>query len=252
MNSLSIILGKVITKCYIKSQLFILLTNSMNRNNDIRAHKLKRPKLQQSLKFMLQHSGPKVIEAPAVQRMCRYCKRKFLAPQGLAVHLHMHERAGDVPLPLRHTEKYLNNMIKEDNPTELASFRYSQQHKQRKPLSVIQPQSAPPQDVVVQAPVKKSVINERAVPPAKSPMMRRFTVAEKLSIIEKFRQSNNISGTCRWVREQFGRSTFDRKSLKLMVSREKIFREAKGTKKIRKYVKPRTGSFYKMDKQLAK
>ena len=86
-------------------------------------------------------------------------------------------------------------MIKEDNPTEPASSRYIQQHKQRKPLSVIQPQSAPPQDVVVHAPVKESVKNERAVPPAKYSMTRRFTVSEKLSIIEKFKQSNNISGT---------------------------------------------------------
>ena len=224
----------------------------MNFSDGIGADKPKRQKVQQSLKFMLQHSGPKVVEASGVQPMCRYCKRKFLAPQGLAVHIHMHERAGDVPLPLKSKQTHCNSMIQEDKPTELSSSRYVQQQVRRKPLSVIQPQSAPRKSEVVQTPVKTSLKNERAAPLTNSSMTRRFTVAEKLVIIEKFRESNNISGTCRWVREQFGRSTFDRKSLKLMVSREQIFREAKGTKKIRKYVKPRTGSFYKMDKQLAK
>ena len=62
------------------------------------APKPKRQKLQQSIKSMFLRSGPKFVEGDGVQPICRYCNRKFRAPQGLVVHIHMHERAGDLPL----------------------------------------------------------------------------------------------------------------------------------------------------------
>ena len=52
--------------------------------------------------------------------------------------------------------------------------------------------------------------------------------------------------------ENFHRQTFDRKSSRLMISRENIFRATIGTKKLRKSVRPRTGTFFRMDKELAK
>ena len=63
----------------------------------------KRRKLQQSIRTMFRRSGPKFVEAVGVQLVCRYCNRKFKAPQGLASHIRMHERAGD--FLCRHEEK---------------------------------------------------------------------------------------------------------------------------------------------------
>ena len=83
-------------------------------------------------------------------------------------------------------------------------------------------------------------------------MTRRFTVAEKLQIIEKFKKVGVVSETCKWVMKVFKRPTFDRKSLRTMISREKIYRSAVCTKKVRKNVRPRTGTFGRMDKELAK
>ena len=37
-----------------------------------------------------------------------------------------------------------------------------------------------------------------------------------------------------------------------MVSRENIYQNARGTKRVRKSVRPRTGIFHRMDKELAK
>ena len=69
--------------------------------------------------------------------------------------------------------------------------------------------------------------------------------------LDKYNKSLNISDTCRWVRAEFNRSTFDRKSLRKMVSREQIFRKAAGTRRIRKTVRSGTGYFHRMDKELA-
>ena len=83
-------------------------------------------------------------------------------------------------------------------------------------------------------------------------MTRRFTIAEKLRIIEKFKESGNASATCRWVKSEFNRQTFDRKSLRKMVSKEQILRKASGTKRARKTIRARTGQFHRMDKELAR
>ena len=55
----------------------------------------KRPKLQQSITSMFGASEPKFVEVLGVQLACPYCHRKFRAPQGLANHKFMHERARD-------------------------------------------------------------------------------------------------------------------------------------------------------------
>ena len=92
-----------------------------------------------------------------------------------------------------------------------------------------------------------------AVPACPFRMMRRFTIAEKLRIIEKYNENaSNVSATCRWVQSEFNRQNFDRKSLRMMVSREPIFPQATGTKRARKTVRGRTGYFQRMDRELAK
>ena len=54
---------------------------------------------------MFLRSGPRYVEAPDIQQICGYCNRKFRAPQGLIVHLRMHERAGDYPMFNENPEK---------------------------------------------------------------------------------------------------------------------------------------------------
>ena len=68
----------------------------MKRNHVDNPRKSKRPKVQQSVRNMFLNIGPKFVEAVGVQPTCGYCGRKFKASQGLAVHIHMHERSGDV------------------------------------------------------------------------------------------------------------------------------------------------------------
>ena len=70
----------------------------MKRKNGVAVGKAKKPRLQQNIRSMFLLTGPKFVDAVGLQPVCRYCNRKFKAPQGLAVHLHMHERAGDIPL----------------------------------------------------------------------------------------------------------------------------------------------------------
>ena len=67
------------------------------RQNTDEYKKSKRIKLQQNIRSMFLRKGPKFTEAVGLQLVCRYCSRKFKAPQGLTVHLHMHQRAGDLP-----------------------------------------------------------------------------------------------------------------------------------------------------------
>ena len=82
-------------------------------------------------------------------------------------------------------------------------------------------------------------------------MTRRFSIAEKLTIIEKSKVLGNISATCRWVRNEFNRPTFARKSLSDMVSKEEVYRKAVGTKRVKKSVKAKSGWFPRKDKELA-
>ena len=104
--------------------------------------------------------------------------------------------------------------------------------------------------VVISGELEKPIIAKPKVTAER--MTRRFSVVEKIMIIDKYKETNNISETCRWVRKKFNRNTFARKSLSAMVANEKIYRSASGTKKIRKTVRPRTGEFHRMDKELAR
>ena len=83
-------------------------------------------------------------------------------------------------------------------------------------------------------------------------MSGRFTIAEKLEILDVYKKSENISATCRWVQKKFHRATFARKSLSLMVSNEEAYRKARGTKTLKKTVRGKSGLFYRMDKELAR
>ena len=137
-------------------------------SNFIGARSCKRQKLQQSIKSMLLRSEPKFVEGPGLQPVCRFCKRKFLAPQGLVAHLHMHERAGD-------------EMVLSKN----------QSAQLREP----QPQ---PLDEVLESSAKENLPELPPQPaPVKILMTRRFTVSEKLRIIDKFKETKNTSETCR-------------------------------------------------------
>ena len=60
-----------------------------------------------------------------------------------------------------------------------------------------------------------------------------------------------MSATTRWVRKKFRRETFVRKSLSAMLEREDVHRSASGTKKIRKTVRPKSGMFWRMERELA-
>ena len=197
----------------------------------------KRQKLQMSIRSMILNNGPKFTESLGLQPCCRYCGRKFKAAQGLSAHLLMHERAGDV-MP----------------SSELARNPAHNQPLLARPHPVSRPVlSGPPVHQEHKSPIKIEDDVQIVVParPAVFSMTRRFTIAEKIRIIDKYKSNRNISATCRWVQMEFNRMTFDRKSLRKMVSREKIFRKAAGTKRVRKTVRSRTGYFHRMDKKLA-
>ena len=188
----------------------------------------KRRKIQQSIGSMFLRSGPTYVEAPGIQQLCGYCNRKFRAPQGLAVHLRMHERARDYPMFNKNWRK--------------------------KSSDIRSPSPPRPPDECVQDSIEKVVENDvqKTSPKAEIKIMtRNFTVAEKLRIIDKFKETKNISGTCRWVKAEFKRTTFARKTLSEMIAREAVYRAANGIKKVKKTVRARSGQFHRMDKKLA-
>ena len=185
---------------------------------------------------MFRKVGPKFVEAVGVQLICPYCERKFRAPQGLVAHKHMHERAGHViGRPRKLSFK---------RPPSFAPRIRLPPPKQEVPRADKKDDTPPPSYSVKE--------NPKAAPSLKQAMMtRRFSVAEKLKIIDKAKEMNNISATCRWVQETFHRKTFARKSLSDMLAREDIFRESSGTKKIRKTIRQKTGLFPRMERKLA-
>ena len=155
----------------------------------------------------------------------------------------MHERAGDRIFP-----KMKFAAMSRVPQKQIASVPQSSD-----PLKQAMPAPLPPDRKSV---VEANVQEEHcpiSVPPPKSTMLmtRRFSIADKLRILDKYHETSNISATCRWVRTEFRRATFARKSLADMISREEVYRGASGTKAKRKTVRPRTGSFYRMDKALA-
>ena len=207
----------------------------MKRKNGVAVGNAKKPRLQQNIRSMFLSTGPKFVYAVGLQPVCRYCNRKFKAPQGLVVHLHMHERAGDLPMAIELQENI-------PRPDKLV-------RQQPSDVKFSDPQQRKLKD---KSPAKKVLKKEPASQEAEKQMTRRFTVAEKLQIIEKFKDVGVVPETSKWVMKVFKRPTFDRKSLRTMISREKIYRSAVCTKKVRKNVRPRTGTFNRMDKELAK
>ena len=203
----------------------------------------KRPKVQQSLTNMFSRKGPKFVEVVGVQLLCPYCHRKFRAPQGLVAHKHMHERAGHVIRKRRKVEYRA--------PSAKPFLIKAALDKRGEPVSNECASASPERKI--QPKVENPVVMPALVDPVKRQLMtRRFSVAEKLRIIKKAKELNNISATCRWVQTEFHRSTFDRRSLKAMLEREDIYLKASGTKKIRKTVRDKTGMFPLMERELAK
>ena len=152
----------------------------MKRNRVDNPRKPKRPKVQQSVRNMFLNIGPKFVEAVGVQPTCGYCGRKFKAPQGLTVHIHMHERSGDVLM-----EKSPNR-----SPAVLSD--------RTPPPSVIEDMKVP---VISHSSVENEApaqcVRGSPAPPARGIMTRRFTLAEKLRIVQKYNETENLSGTCR-------------------------------------------------------
>ena len=154
------------------------------------ARKRKRPELQQSITSMFRRSGPKFVEAVGVQIVCKYCHRRLKAPQGLAAHIHMHERAGDAIL-----REKLEEEIQSDLPAPL-SVPADEGKVNVDPVSALENDSVQPDSKSDRAEI---------VPPSRKLMTRRFTIAEKLRIIDKFKECGNVSMTCRWVKAEFRR-----------------------------------------------
>ena len=146
---------------------------------------VKRQKLQQSITNMLGLIGPKFVEVAGVQLLCPYCHHKFRAPQGLVAHKHMHERAG------HRIQK--QRKLKFERPLEsLVPAKASPIRRPEKLVGIGQKEKLPksPSSVKKDLPAAKvSAKNEV--------MTRRFTVSEKLQIIEKAKELKNLSATCR-------------------------------------------------------
>ena len=142
-------------------------------------------KRQRSIRSMFKKSGPKFVEAVGLQLQCRYCNRKFKAPQGLVSHIHMHERAND---PILHDEQSPNIRLIQPAPAP-ANVKDD----------VKQPASQPVIANEISKPVKVNInsIKQESKPLAKWSMTRRFTVAEKLRIIDKYYKNKNLWATCR-------------------------------------------------------
>ena len=157
----------------------------------------------------------------------------------------MHERAGDTILPK--VKNVSRSVFLKDQKASLAQAN--------EPLAEPLPTpSLPDEKDDIAAVVEKNHSSLPRSPSAESiiPMTRRFSVAEKVRILNKYHELGNISATCRWVRREFKRLTFARKSLADMISREEVYRGASGTKAKRKTVRARTGAFPRMDKELAR
>ena len=129
----------------------------------------KRRKLQQSIRTMFKRTGPKFVEAVGVQLVCRYCNRKFKAPQGLSAHIHMHERAGDFLCQLEEKREQPLNSLERFSHIEFEELDSSIQPSVRLAKS-------PPDRILWLA--------EPASLPEQVVMTRRFTIAEKLRIID--------------------------------------------------------------------
>ena len=155
-----------------------------------------------------------------------------LNPEGLVAHKYMHERAGDT-IPINRKRKIGKPFIIRrplgQNLRIKASAKAIEKNPfplEKRPLENKSSEESHPKNPEI------SVKMEH--------MTRRFTIKEKLRIIDKFRELNNVSATTSWVQKEY---TFVRKSLTKMLAKENVYRAAVGTKKIRKTVRPKTGMF---------
>ena len=187
----------------------------------------KRRKIQQSIRSMFLRSGPVFVEAPGIQQVCGYCNRRFMAPQGMIIHLRMHERAGDFPIANENQRSRASDIR---SPSPSPSVERSHDPVERVP------------EIEVPIPAPATVSRK---------MTRNFNIAEKLMIIDKFKELENVSATCRWVKNEFRRTTFARKTLREMIAREDAYRKSFGTRSKKKTVRVRAGQFHRMDKKLA-
>ena len=148
-------------------------------------NKSKRVKLQQSITTMCKMEGPKFVEACGVQLVCPYCRRKFKAPQGLVAHKHMHERAGDSihPKKVFRGKPQILNPEKEVAVVDKRNIKVSPTVVEKARKDVVLSKDTIPQSAVVGKPAQF--------------MSRRFTVVEKLEIIDKYKTLKNVSETCR-------------------------------------------------------
>ena len=203
---------------------------------------VKRQKLQQSITNMFGLIGPKFVEVAGVQLLCPYCHHKFRAPQGLVAHKHMHERNG-------HTVPKQRKLVFKNPLTLVPPCRTISPKKPKKLVEAVE--ADPPRSLAPSAPCVKEDFPLKAVAKKVEVMTRRFSVLEKLQIIEKSKELKTLSETCRWVNDTFNRSTFARKTLRAMLDKEEIFRTSSGTKKIRKTVRNKPDLFPRMEKELA-
>ena len=118
---------------------------------------------------MFRRTGPKFVEAVGVQLICRYCSRKFKAPQGLSAHIHMHERAGDFLCQYGAKQEQPLHSLERSSHIEDEELDSSIQQSARLAKS-------PPERILKLA--------EPASLPEQVVMTRRFTIAEKLRIID--------------------------------------------------------------------
>ena len=147
-----------------------------------------------------------------------------LNPEGLVAHKYMHERAGDT-IPINRKRKIGKPFIVRpplgQNLRIKASAKAIEKNPfplEKRPLENKSSEESQPKNPEI------SVKMEH--------MTRRFTIKEKLRIIDKFKELNNVTATTRWVQKEYRRSTFVRKSLTKMLAKENVYRAAVGTKKL--------------------
>ena len=117
----------------------------------------------------------------------------------------MHERAGDVILP-RNKLKLKNSPKSNVGLSSLAKVKSPPKELGRVSFLIEKKELGKANDSS-----KQSALSSISTPNGQ--MTRRFTVAEKLRIIDKHKELKNISATTRWVRDTFTRRTFTRRAL---------------------------------------
>ena len=149
----------------------------------------KRRKLQQTITSMFQATGPEFVEAPGLQLVCPYCHHKFKAPQGLISHKYMHERAGHKIPPKKKIAFFksplASSVAQAAKGVEVSPIKVQRGSSQPKD----QDEEESQKEVTPESTVVKVIATQK--------MTRRFTVSEKLSIIDKYHELKNTSSTCR-------------------------------------------------------